>query len=66
MKPKKEDLTITYVTEGCYRLSIRETFLFFFTRWVPVTYQEAENSDERLMEFETFSQATEFIDLIAE
>lgn len=64
MKVRKQDLMITYYEEKCYRLSIRKTVLFFFTRWEPLTYQETENTKELPVEFETFEEATEFIDTI--
>jgi len=66
MKPKKEDFQIMYETEGCYRLLIRESFLWLFTRWVFVTYQETEYSDEKILEFESFKSAQEFLENIAE
>ena len=66
MKLKKSDFQIMYETEGCYRLLVREKFLWIFKRWVFVTTQEAENSDEKILEFSTFKEATDFIDLIAE
>jgi len=66
MKIKKSDLMICYHTEKCYRLSIRKKFFWFFKRWVPITYQEAENSNELPIEFESFEAATDFINNIAE
>jgi hypothetical protein len=66
MKLKKSDFQITYETEGCYRLLVREKFFWIFKRWVFVTTQEAEHSDETPLEFKTFKEATDFVDLIAE
>lgn len=65
MKLKKSDFQIMYETEGCYRILIREKFFWFFKRWVLVTTQEAENSDETPLEFKTFNEATDFVELIA-
>lgn len=66
MKLKKSDFQIMYETEGCYRILIRESFLWLFTRWVFVTCQETENSDETPLEFNTFKEATNFVDNIGE
>lgn len=66
MKPKKEDFLITYETEGRYRVLFKIKFLFFFSRWIPVTYQEAEHTEDKPMEFESFAEATNFIEMITE
>lgn len=66
MKVSKKDLMITYHTENCYRLSMRKKFLLFFNRWIPLTYQEAENSKEEPVEFNSFFEAENFIENIAE
>jgi len=63
---QKKDLMIIYQTENCYRVSVRKKFLLFFNRWVPLTYQEAENSSEIPLEFKSFSEAQFFIENIAE
>ena len=61
-----KDFQILYITEGCYRLSIRKPFFKFFYRWVPVTYQEAENTDPKKLEFNTFDEAVGFIENIVD
>jgi hypothetical protein len=66
MKLSKKDLMITYYSENCYRLSMRKKLLFFFNSWIPLTYQEAENSKELPIEFNTFLEAEKFINNIAE
>ena len=66
MKIAKKDLMITYYTENCYRLSMRKKFLIFFNRWITLTYQEAENSKELPIEFNTFLEAEKFINNIAD
>ena len=66
MKKTKKDLMIIYQTENCYRVSVRKKFLLFFNRWVPLTYQEAENSSEIPLEFNSFSEAEFFINNIIE
>lgn len=66
MKIKKSDLMIVYHSEKRYRISMRKKVFWFFKRWVPVTYQEAENSAEIPIEFRTFADATEFINNVAE
>lgn len=64
MKKTKKDLMIIYQTENCYRVSVRKKFLLIFNRWVPLTYQEAENSKEEPIEFNSFSEAESFINNI--
>ena len=64
MRLRKQDLVVTYEHEGCYRILIRTKFLWFFYRWVPITYQEAEHLEDKILEFETFKAATEFIELV--
>ena len=66
MKIPKKDLMITYHTENCYRLSMRKKFLLVFSRWITLTYQEAENSIEEPIEFRSFLEAESFINNIAE
>lgn len=66
MKVSKKDLMITYHTENCYRLSMRKKFLLVFSRWITLTYQEAENSKEEPIEFKTFLEAELFINNIAD
>jgi hypothetical protein len=57
---------ITYHTENCYRLSVRKNFLLIFKRWIPLTYQVTENSNEEPIEFHSFLEAETFINNIAD
>jgi hypothetical protein len=66
MKLSKKDLMITYYAENCYRLSMRKKILYFFNYWIPLTYQEAENSKEEPIEFKSFVEAETFINNIAD
>jgi len=63
MKDKK-DFQILYVNEKCYTVYMRIKFLWFFYKWVPITYQEAEHTEDKVLEFETFDEATNFIETI--
>jgi len=65
MKHNKQDFQITYIKEGCYQISMRTRFLFFFYNWDTITYQEAEHTDDKPLEFESFNAATDFIETIA-
>jgi hypothetical protein len=65
-KVNKKDLMVCYHSEKCYRLSIRKKVFFFFNSWIPLTYQETENSKEVPLEFESFEGALKFIEYIAE
>ena len=47
------------------RNMVRKPFLKFFHIWVPVMFQEAENTEEQLLTFESFEAATKFIDNIS-
>lgn len=64
MKRQYQDFQILYITEGCYRVTVRKKVFWFFYKWIALTYQEAENTEEKPLEFETFKEATEFIDNI--
>jgi hypothetical protein len=64
MKPRKQDLMISLLDEGVFRISIRKKLFFVFHKWVELTYQEAENSVEYPLEFNTLSEAESFCDLI--
>ena len=65
MKTTKQDLMIVH-NDKDYSISVCKPFLFFFKRWIPLTYQETENSDEKLLTFETFNEAENFIKNITE
>jgi hypothetical protein len=45
---------------------MRKKFLLVFSRWITLTYQEAENSKEEPIEFKTFLEAELFINNIAD
>lgn len=66
MRIVKKDLMITQKNEASYQLYLRQRWMFFFERWIPLTYQEGENSEEIIYEFKSFDEATEFINLITE
>jgi hypothetical protein len=66
MKPTKQDLMISLIDEGVFRVYIRKRFLFVFWRWVEITYQEAENTQEYPIEFNTLTEAENFCFLITE
>lgn len=59
-----KDFQILYISEGCYRISIRKPLFKFFYRWEALTYQEAENTEDKKLEFNTFAEATDFIENI--
>ena len=64
MKLQKKDLMIVYHSENRYTLSVRKRILFFFYRWIPLTYHVAENTAEEIMEFSTFEEAEKFVENI--
>ena len=64
MNLQKKNLMITYDNEFCYRVYIRKRVFLFFDKWVPLTYQETENSDEHIIEYRSFDEAKNFIDRI--
>lgn len=64
IKPKKQDLMIIYYAENAYRVSMRKKIFWFIKKWVPITYQETENSPEVPLQFRTFDEATDFINAI--
>ncbi len=66
MKHKKTDFVIVFEDHNRFSIKVRKQFLKFFSRWIPLTYQETENSDEKLLIFDSFDDATNFIDNIAE
>ena len=62
---KKRDIMITLEDEKCFRINIRKRFLFFFTRWVRLTYRATEYSEEEPVEFKTLEEAKKFINYFA-
>lgn len=66
MKTQKKDLLITQIGKDQFQLFLRKRWLIFFERWIPLTYQEAENSNEIIYEFKSMDEAKEFIEIIAE
>ena len=65
MRLQKKDFQIVFQNHDRYTVQVRKPFFKYFYRWVTVTYQETENSEEQVMEFESFEAATKFIDLVA-
>ena len=64
MRHKKTDFLIIFQDHNKFSIKVRKPFLKFFYRWVPVMFQEAENTDEQLLTFDSFEAATNFIDLV--
>lgn len=64
MKHTKKDFQIVFKDHDKYIVEVRKRFLKFFYKWIPVTYQEAENTEEKVLEFESFEAATNFVDLV--
>jgi hypothetical protein len=64
MRHKKSDFLIIFEDHNRFSIKVRKPFLKFFYKWIPVTYQEAENTEEKVLEFESFEAATNFIDLV--
>ena len=65
MRHKKTDFLIIFEDHNKFSVKVRKRFLKFFHIWVPVMYQEAENTEEQLLTFDTFEAATKFIDNIS-
>jgi len=66
MRFKKTDFQIVFHDHNKFGISVRKRFLKFFSFWIPLTYQETEYSDDKPLVFDTFEEATKFIDTIAE
>jgi hypothetical protein len=65
MKYKKTDFQIIFHDLNKFSIKVRKPFLKFFHIWVPIMYQEAEYTEDKLLTFETFEKATEFIDNVS-
>ena len=63
MKPNKEDISITQDELG-FHINFKKRSFFFFYKWIPLTYQEAENSEEKPVVFNSLEEAINFIDNI--
>lgn len=61
---KKEELNIVQKGEK-YRVAMRQSFLIFFKRWVELTWREEDNVD-RPIEFESYSEAIDFVDTVTQ
>lgn len=62
----KKDLLI--VEDGRFKIYIRKRILYFFNRWIPLTYQYCEFcgvSTVEKVEFNTFDEAIWFINSVA-
>ena len=66
MMYKRSDFQIIFHDLDEFSIKVRKPFLKFFKIWVPITYQEAENSEELILTFETFEAATDFIENIVD
>jgi hypothetical protein len=62
---KKEELNIVK-KDNKYRIAMRQSFLKFFYRWVEVTWIGEGQIDEEPIEFNSFNEAKEFIELVSE
>ena len=56
---------ITLEDEACFWIHVRKSFLFFFDRWLPLTYRETEYTEEQPIEFRTLQEAKNFVNKIA-
>ena len=65
MRYNKTDFQIIFHDLNKFSIKVRKPFLKFFHRWIPIMYQEAENTDEKLLIFDSFEEATNFIDSVA-
>lgn len=65
MRYLKTDFQVMFEDHDRYSIRVRKPFLKFFKKWIPITYQEAENTEEKLLTFESFSEAVSFIDTVA-
>lgn len=66
MKFKKDEFQILRVNDVCYTIIMRKKLFWFIYTWAPVTYQEAEHTEDKPMMFCSFNEATDFIETIAE
>lgn len=66
MKLKKQDFQIVFENHDRFGILMRKRFLKFFSKWVPVTSQEAENAEEVPVTFPTFDEAVGFIETITQ
>ncbi len=66
MRLKKQNFQVVFEDVNRFSVKVRKPFLRFFSRWIPLMYQEAEHSEELPVEFKTFEEATSFVDSIAD
>lgn len=65
MRHKKSDFQIVFEDYNKFSIRVRKPFFWLFYRWIPLMYQETENTDETLLTFEKFEDASNFIDKIS-
>jgi hypothetical protein len=65
MKPKKENILIQHYN-GLFHVFIKQKTFWFFYKWIPLTYQEAENSAELPIAFNSINEAIKFVNEITE
>jgi len=65
MRHNKSDFLIIVEDHNKFSIKVRKPFLRFFFIWVPVKYQEAEHTDELPLLFDTFDEATNFIEMVS-
>ena len=63
-KLTKEDFIIYQVDKNKFILRYREKFLYFFSKWLPVTYLHL--GQEHIMEFKELDEVKSFIQAIIE
>ena len=61
---RKKDLMIYLIDEACFRVLYRRRVLLFFSIWIEMTDQEAENTPEKPIEFKTLKEAINFCNYI--
>lgn len=65
MRYNKTDFQVIFEDHDKFSVKVRKPFLKFFNKWIPITYQETENTEEKLMIFESFGDAVNFIDMVS-
>jgi hypothetical protein len=58
----KKDSVQIINENNTYKIYIKKTQFKVFNTWIPLTFQETENSPEKELEFNSLNEAEEFID----
>ena len=64
MNLTKSDFIITSKAHDCYTVSTRQYIFWLIPIWTELSYSSTENSDEEILEFKSFQDANEFINII--